>query len=64
MNSVRSTSPSLKYQRFTKSGCKDVEIIKFEFVAKTQSFKLFCFLKREVLVKECLQHILGLDRGK
>jgi len=27
---------SLKYQRFTPSGCKDKEIRNFEFVAKTQ----------------------------
>ena len=36
MNSVRSNNLSLKYQRFTPSGCKDIGIIKFEFVAKTQ----------------------------
>ena len=36
MNSVRSKSLSLKYHRFTASGCKDIEIRKFEFVAKTQ----------------------------
>ena len=36
MNSVRANSLSLKYHRFTASGCKDIEIRKFEFVAKTQ----------------------------
>ena len=36
MNSVKSNSLSLKYRRFTPSGCKDIEIRKFEFVAKTQ----------------------------
>jgi len=34
MNSVRSNSLSLKYQRFTSSGCKDKGIRKFEFVAE------------------------------
>ena len=29
-------SLSLKYHRFTASGCKDIEIGKFELVAKTQ----------------------------
>ena len=33
MNSARSSSLSLKYQRFTLSGCKDLGIRKFEFVA-------------------------------
>ena len=32
---------SLKYQRYTTFGCKDIEIRKFEFVAKTQ----FLFFK-------------------
>ena len=36
MNSVRSNNVSLKYQRPTPSGCKDIGIRKFEFVAKTQ----------------------------
>ena len=27
---------SLKYQRFAPSGCKDIGIRRFEFVAKTQ----------------------------
>ena len=34
-NYDRSNSLSLKYQRFTPSGCKDIGIRKFEFVAKT-----------------------------
>ena len=38
MNSVRSNNVSLKYKRPTPSGCKDIRIIKFEFVAKTQFF--------------------------
>ena len=36
MNSVRSNNISLKYQRFTTLGSKDIRIIKSEFVAKTQ----------------------------
>ena len=36
MNSVRSNSLSLKYQGFSPSGCQDIGIRKFEFVAKTQ----------------------------
>ena len=35
MNSVRSNNPSLKYKRFTLSGCKDIRIGKFEFVTET-----------------------------
>ena len=34
-------NPSLKYQRFTPSGCKYIWITKFEFVAKTQPEFLF-----------------------
>ena len=36
VNSVRSNSLSLKYQRFMLTGCRDKEIKKFEVVAKTQ----------------------------
>ena len=36
MNYVRSNNLSLKYQRCWPSGCKDIGIRKFEFVAKTQ----------------------------
>ena len=36
INSVRSNSLSLKYQRFTTSGCKDIGVRKCKFVAKTQ----------------------------
>ena len=36
MNSVRSKSLSLKYQKCSVSGCKDIGIRKVEFVAKTQ----------------------------
>ena len=40
MKSVRSNSLSMKYQKFTPSDCKDIEIRKFEFVAKTQLLSL------------------------
>ena len=36
MNAVRSYNVSLKYQRSTSSGCKDIGITKIEFVTKTQ----------------------------
>ena len=36
MNAVRSYNVSLKNQRFTSSGYKDIRITKIEFVAKTQ----------------------------
>ena len=36
MISVISNSLSLKYQKFTESGCKDIEIRNFEFVTKAQ----------------------------
>ena len=36
MNFVRSNNLSLKYQKVTPSSCKDIRILKFGFVAKTQ----------------------------
>ena len=36
INSVSSNSVSFKYQRFPPSGCKDIEIIKFDFLTKIQ----------------------------
>ena len=38
MNFVRSNDLSLKYQGFTPSGRKDIEIRKFEFEAKIYSY--------------------------
>jgi len=35
-NSVRSNNLSLKYERVKPTGCRDIEIRKFEVVAKTQ----------------------------
>ena len=40
MNYFRSNNDSLKYQRLTPSGCKDMTIGKSEFVTKT---KFLCF---------------------
>ena len=34
MNAVRSSNVSLKYQRCTSSGCKEIRITKIEFVGK------------------------------
>ena len=36
----RLNSQSIKCQKFTPSGCKDIAIEKFEFVAKTQFFAM------------------------
>ena len=41
LNSVKSNNVSLKCQRPTPSGGKDIGIRKFEFVAKTQFLLLF-----------------------
>ena len=38
MNSVRPNNLNLKYQRFTSSDCKGIEIRQFEFVTKLNSF--------------------------
>ena len=51
MNSVRSNSQSLKYQRFKLSAWKDIGFRKFEFVAKTQ-FLCKC-LDQTLEVAEC-----------
>ena len=49
MNPDRSNNLSLKYQRFTPLGCKDIGIRKFKFVSKTQ-FLCFYFKKKERFV--------------
>ena len=36
MNAIRSNNVSLKYQRFTSKGYRDIGVTKTEFVAKTQ----------------------------
>ena len=38
MNSVRSNNLNLQYQKFTPSGCLDIDIRKCGFVATTQFF--------------------------
>ena len=48
MNSVRSNSLSLKYHRFTPSGCKDIGITNFKFVARTQ---FLCFEEIKTISK-------------
>ena len=47
-NSVRSTSLSLKYLRFTPTGCKE-RIIKCEFAAKSL---LSCLLKHDLTIRD------------
>ena len=41
MNAIRSNNVSLKYQRLTPLGCKDIGFTKTEFVAKTQFLLMF-----------------------
>ena len=41
MNTDRSNIISLKYQRFTPAGCKEIGIRKFEFVAGKDSIPLW-----------------------
>ena len=53
MNSVRSNDISLKYQKCTTLGSKDIEIINSEFVAKTQflyNFHLQSILTEFILI--------------
>ena len=45
MNSVRLNNVSLKYQRPSPSGCKDIGIRKFEFAEKTQFLCLVTILE-------------------
>ena len=57
MNHVRPNNLSLKYHRFAPSGCKDIQIRKFEFVAKTQFFlekkKSKCFSHKGLNGNRC-----------
>jgi len=47
MNHFRSNNDSLKNQRLTQSGCKDIAIVISEFVTKTQFlFKILLSLIR------------------
>ena len=38
MSSVKSSNQSLKYQRFTTSGSKDIGVKMFDFVTRLNSF--------------------------
>jgi len=38
MNAVRSNNVSLKYQRFTSSGCEDIRITKIDLWQRLNSF--------------------------
>ena len=51
MNSVRSNNSSLKYVRFAPSGCKDLGIIKFEFVVNTQILCVYVGSTKNLNVK-------------
>ena len=59
MNSVRSNSNSMKNQRFTPLGCKNIGVRKCNFVAKTQ---FLCHLNMNLLnmvfLKSCLKIVL------
>ena len=48
MKYVRLNDPSMKYQRFTPNGCRDIGIRKFEFVAKTPLHNIV-----KLLVRRC-----------
>ena len=52
MNSVGSKSLSLKYQRFTPSGCKDMWIRKFKFLAplKNKRSRIYNVRPRKVKI--------------
>ena len=54
MNSVRSNSLRLKYQRFIPSGCKDIVIRKVEFVAKT---KFLCDIESILIVLKLARRV-------
>ena len=51
MNSVKSNKLSLKYKRFTPSGCKDIEMIKSEFAIKTHFLYNAASLYKDSLIK-------------
>ena len=55
---VRLNNPSLKYQRFTPSGCRarDIGIRKFEFVAKTH---FLIFFDNGDSTEYALEHIVN-----
>ena len=48
MNSVRSNNQSLKYQRFTTLSSKDIEVLIFDFVPKTQFLRNLFYFKIQI----------------
>ena len=50
-SSIKSNNLSLKYQRFPISGCIDIGIRKFEFVAKTQFLWSINVFTKKITVK-------------
>ena len=69
MNIVRSNKISLKYQRFTQSGCKDKGVRIFVGVANTQfpyEFGIYFWFNIRLLTRKrhCLPHYLSEEVGK
>ena len=74
MNSVRSNILSLKYQRFTTSGSKDIGVWIFGFLAKSQLLSMqFCTIPRKMRtvaqnpcngVSESLPYPMNVRQGK
>jgi len=60
MNSVRSNNISLKYQRFTTLGSKDIAIINSEFVEKTQ---FLCLKFLYLICYECYKLLKTKEGG-
>ena len=56
MNSVRSNNLSLKYQRVTTSSSKDIEVLIFVFVPKTQ---FLLQINESLLIEICLETCLN-----
>ena len=54
MNSVKPNNQSLKYQRFTASGSKDIDVEIFHFVTKTQF--LFSYSSIKVVISKTLDY--------
>ena len=51
MNSAESNNQSLKYQRITTSGSKDIEVQIFDFVPNTQFLSALNFCEFLYLIK-------------
>ena len=55
VKSVRSKSQSIKYQKFTPTGCEDIRIRKFEFVTKAHFLCIHGnFGKQQIFLKGLL----------